>query len=240
MRSHSRVLCPTPIRSLKRTLTDLEVDYEPVSKRTRFSPGLFPTPPYSTQDEHLKESSPRCEISDWRDRLKSSLLRPLDVQDPSTTKQLAANPQLTAWLDAIPCPRTYSCPASPRTFSPPGRPHFPDHPELKRPRSCQAYFDLLWPKQPATGSFAFDSAAPKGKRARLTLASLQTMSQAQSQCAESTVPRFNPSSKGPCTSDAAYVDTLYSHGINMDLSGRKLPRELAPLKERILQTRSSP
>ena len=67
------------------------------------------------------------------------------------------------------------------------------------------------------------------------------MSQQESQYAESLVPRSNSSSnKAPGTSDAAYIDTLYSHGIVMDLSGRKIPEELKPLKERILQKRSSP
>ena len=44
----------------------------------------------------------------------------------------------------------------------------------------------------------------------------------------------------PGTSDAAYVDTLYGHGIVIDLSGRKIPQELTPLKEGILQKQLSP
>lgn len=94
---HTRdVLHPTPIRDLKRTITDLEIDSEPVSKRTRLSSDRLPTPPYSTQDEHPEQSSPLCNSSDWRERLKSSLLRPLDNNYPPTTKQLTTSPQLSA------------------------------------------------------------------------------------------------------------------------------------------------
>ena len=225
---------PTPVRDLKRTLTDLEFVSEPANKRTRLSPNQLLTPPYWSQDEHPEQSSALSDSSDWRERLKSSLLRPLDHCQP-TIKQLTANPQLSAWLDAVPYPRADSCPASPRIFSPPSCPSRSDYVELKRPRSCEACFDLVRHKRPASGS---DS---KPKRARLTLTTLQIMSQQESQYAENLVPRSNSSSnKAPGTSDATYIDTLYGHGIVMDLSGRKIPEELTPLKERILQKRSSP
>ena len=229
------VLHPTPIRDLKRTITDLEYDSEPVSKRTRLSPDPLPTPPYSTQDGHPEQSSPLCNPSDWRQRLKSSLLRPLDYHYPPTTEQLTANPQLSAWLDAVPYPRADSCPASPHIFSPPSCPSRSSYIELRRPQSCEAYFDLVRHKRPVSDS------NPKPKRARLTSITLQKMSQQGSQYAESLVPRSNTSSnKAPGTSDVAYIDTLYGHSIIIDLSGRKIPEELAPLKERILQKRSSP
>lgn len=229
------VLHPTPVRDLKRTVTDLEFGSEPASKRTRLSPDQLPTPPYSTQDGYPEQSSRLCDSSDWRERLKSSLLRRLDNHYPPSTKQLTANPQLRAWLDAVPYPRADSCPASPHIFSQPSCPSRSDYVELKRPQSCEARFDLVRHKRPVSGS------DPKPKRPRLTLTALQNMSQQESQYAESLVPRSNSSSnKAPGTSDAAYIDTLYGHGIVMDLSGRKIPEELTPLKERILQKRSSP
>ena len=67
------------------------------------------------------------------------------------------------------------------------------------------------------------------------------MPQPESQSAESLIPKSTSSSnKAPGPSDAAYVDTLYGHGIVVDLSGRKIPQELVSLKERILQKRASP
>ncbi|KAL9626382.1 MAG: hypothetical protein Q9164_007887, partial [Protoblastenia rupestris] len=229
------VFHPTPVRDLKRTLTHLAFDSEPASKRIRLSLDQLPSPPHSTRDGHPELSSRLCDSSDWRERLKSSLLRPLDNRSPPTTKQLTANPHVRAWLDPVPFPRADSCPASPRIFSRPNCPSRSDYVELKRPQSCEARFDLVRHKRPASGS---DS---KPNRARLTLAALQNMSQQASQCAENLIPRSNSSSnKAPGTSDAAYIDTLYGHGIVMDLSGRKIPAELTPLKERILQKRSSP
>lgn len=230
------VLHPTPVKILKRAFTDFEFDSEPASKRTRLSPDQLPTPPYSTQAEHPEQSSSFCDSSDWRERLKSSLLRPpLDNHYPPTIKQLTANPRLSAWLDAIPYPRADSCPARPRIFLPPSCASRSDYVELKRPQSCEARFDLVRHKRPASGS------DPKPKRARLTLTALQKMSQQESQYTESLVPRsISSSNKAPGTSDSAYIDTLYGHGIVMDLSGRKIPEELTPLKERILQKRSSP
>ncbi|KAL8831575.1 MAG: hypothetical protein Q9191_000784 [Dirinaria sp. TL-2023a] len=66
------------------------------------------------------------------------------------------------------------------------------------------------------------------------------MSQQESQYAENLVSWFNSSSnKAPGTSDATYTDTLCGHGIVMNLSERKIPEELTPLKERILQNWSS-
>ncbi|MCJ1463067.1 hypothetical protein MMC07_001672 [Pseudocyphellaria aurata] len=66
---------------------------------------------------------------------------------------------------------------------------------------------------------------PKPKRARLTLRALQKWSQQESQYIKGPVPRSKSSTnKAPGTSDAAYIDTLYGHGI----------------KERILRKRSSP
>lgn len=231
------VLCPTPVRALKRTLADLDSDSEPVSKRTRLSPDPLPTPPYSTQNEHPQQSSPLCAIPDWRQRLKSSLLRPLNNQYRPPIKQLPADSQLTAWLNAVPYPHSDSCPASPHIYSPPSCSS-----ELERSQSCPAHFDLVRPKRPASGSFALDSIEPKHTRARLTLTALQKMTQQQPQNAESVAPPSNSSSsnKPPGTSDAAYMDTLFGHGIIMDPSGRKIPQELEPLKERILQQRSSP
>lgn len=232
---HHEVLHPTPVRNLKRTLIDLEVDLEPASKRTRLSLDQLPTPPHSIQDRYPEQLNSLCDSSDWRERLKSSLLKPLDNHYPHTTKQLTANPRLSAWLDAVSHPRADSCPASPRIFSLPSSPFGSHYVQLKRPQSCEARFDLVRHKRPASGL------DPKPKRARLTLTALQRMSQQESQYAESLVPRSNSSSnKAPGTSDAAYIDTLYSHGIVMDLSGRKIPKELTPLKERILQKRSSP
>ena len=67
------------------------------------------------------------------------------------------------------------------------------------------------------------------------------MSQQELQYAESLVPGSSSSSnKAPGILDAAYIDTLYGHSIIMDLSGRKIPKELMPLKEPILQKRSPP
>ena len=229
------VLYPTPVRDLKRTVTDLELGSELASKRTRLSPDQLPTPPYSIQNGHTEQSSRLCDSSDWRERLKSSLLRPFDNHYSPTNKQLTANPQLRAWLDAIPYPRADSCPAISPIFPPPSCPSRSDYVELKRPRSCEARFDFARHKRPASGS------NPKSRRAGLTLTALQNMSQQESRYAESLGPRSNSSShKAPGTSDAAYIDTLYGHGIVMDLSGRKVPEELTPLKERILQKRSSP
>ncbi|MCJ1403355.1 hypothetical protein MMC11_006578 [Xylographa trunciseda] len=236
MSSHD-VLCPAPVRDLKRTLADLDSDSKPAGKRTRLSPYSLPTPPYSTQNEHPKQSSPLCDPPDWRQRLKSSLLRPLDNQYRPPTKQPPANSQLSAWLNAVPYPRSDSCPTIPRTYSLPSCLS-----ELERPQSCPAQFDLVRPERPASGPFAVDFIEPKHKHARLTLTALQEMSKQQPQNAESVGPPSNSSSsnKPPGTSDAAYMDTLFGHGIIMDPSGRKIPKELEPLKERILQRRSSP
>lgn len=222
------ILHPTPVRHLKRRVTELEFDSEPVSKRTRLSPDQVPTP-HSTQDGRLYDSL------NWRERLKSSLLGALDQYNPPTFKSPTANLRLRAWLDAVPYPRADSCPANPRVFSPPSCLPQSDDYEVKRPASCGARLELSRHKRPASGS------DPIFKRARLTLTSLQDMSRQESQCVESRAPRsYASSNKAPGTSDAAYIDTLYGHGIVMDLSGRKLPEELKPLKERILQERSSP
>ena len=115
------VLHPTPVWDLKRTLVDLESSSEPASKRTRLSPDQLLTPPYSSRDRHPEQSSTLNDFSDWRERLKSSLLRPLD-HCPPTIRQLTADPQLSAWLDAVAFPRADSCLASHRTFPPPSRP----------------------------------------------------------------------------------------------------------------------
>ncbi|MCJ1395232.1 hypothetical protein MMC18_008115 [Xylographa bjoerkii] len=235
MGSHD-VLCPTPVRDLKRTLADLDSDFEPASKRTRLPPNPLPTPPYSTKNEHSEQSKPLSDPPDWRHRLKSSLLRPLDTQYRPPIKQLPANSQLSAWLNAVPYHRSYSSSAIPYTCSLPS-----SLSELERPQSCPAYFDLVRPNRPASDSFALDFIEPKHKRARLTLTALQEMAQQQLQNAESIGPPFNSSSnKPPGTSDAAYMNTLFGHGIIMDSSGRKIPKELKLLKERILQQRSSP
>jgi len=67
------------------------------------------------------------------------------------------------------------------------------------------------------------------------------MSQQESQYVENLVPRFNSSSnKALDTLDATYIDTLYDHDIVMNLLERKIPKELTPLKERILHKRFSP
>ena len=67
------------------------------------------------------------------------------------------------------------------------------------------------------------------------------MSQQESQNAESLISRSNSSiNKALGTSDAAYIDTLSGHGIVMELSGRNIFEELTPLKEQMLQKRSSP
>jgi len=80
----------------------------------------------------------------------------------------------------------------------------------------------------------------KPKHARLTLTALQKMLKQESQYVESLVPWSNSlSNKALGTSDTVYIDTLYNHGIIMNLSERKIPQELAPLKEQILQKQSS-
>lgn len=241
MSSHD-IHCPTAVKDLKRTLADIDSDSESAAKRTRLSPNPLPTPPSSTQNEHPEQSSPLGDPSDWRQRLKSSLLRPLDNQYRPPTKQPTATSQVSAWLNAVPYPRSDSCPASPHKYSPPSYSPLSDHVKLERPQSCPAHFDLVSSKRPASDSFALDSIEPKRKRARLTFAALQEMSEPQSQHAESAGPRStsSTSNKAPGTSDAAYIDTLFGHGIIMDPSGRKIPKELEPLKERILQKRSSP
>lgn len=228
------VLHPTPVRDLKRTITNLEFDSEHASKRIRLLPDQLPTPPHSTQGGHPGQSSRLCGSSDWRERLRRSLLSPLiNNQCPPAAQQLAANPQLRVWLDAVPYPRAESCPASARIFSRPScRPSRSDHAEPRRSQSCEARFDLVRHARPTIGI----GSDPNPRRSRLTVKALQKMSQQESQYAESVVPRSNASSsKTPGTSDPAYIDTLYGHGIIMDLSGRKIPEELAPLKERILQ-----
>lgn len=227
---------------LKRTLAHLDSDFEPARKRTRRSLNPLPTPPFSTKDEHPDRSSPVDCPSDWRQRLKSSLLRPLDNHCWPTAKQLTAHSHLAAWLNTVPYPRTISCPASPHIHSPPSCSSPSNHATLGRRQSCPAHFDLDRPKRPASGSFALDSIEPNRKRARLTLTALQDMSQQQSQFAESVGPRSNSSSsnKPPGTSDAAYIDTLCGHGITIDSSGRKIPESLRLFKGRILQKRSSP
>ena len=145
------------------------------------------------------------------------------------------NPQLSAWLDAVPDPRADSCPAGPRVLWPSSCPSQLDDIELRRPQSCEAHFDLVRHKRPASGSYA------KSKRAPLTSIVLQEMSQQRPQYADSLAPRSNTSSnKAPGTSDAAYIDTLYGHGIIMDVSGTKIPEELEPLKKQILKERSTP
>lgn len=223
MHSHN-VLHPTPVRNLKRTLTHLEICSKSSSKRIRLSSDHLPTPPSSTPDGHSDQSNTLFEALNWRERLKSSLLRPLE--NPPSAKQLKINPELSAWLETVPFPRADSCPA---LLSQPG------FAVPRRPQSCEAHFEIVGYKQPESGS------DPKSKRARLTLAALQKMSHGQLQRPESQVPRSNSSSnKAPGTSDAMYIDTLYGHGIVMDLSGRKIPKELAQLKERILQRRNSP
>ena len=228
------VLHPTPVRDLKRTLEELEFGSQPSSKRIRLSADLLPTPPSSTHDKHSEQSK--------NQRLKSSFLKLLDNHYPPSTKQLKANPQLSAWLDTLPYPRAHSCPASPRIVSPSslGPSSFSsrsDYIEPKRPRSCEAQIELISYNRSVSSS----DLKTKSKRAQLTSAALQKMSQRQSQNAQSLGSRSTSSSKkAPGTSDAAYIDTLYCHGIVMDLSGRKVPKELTPLKERILRKRTSP
>ncbi|KAL9013569.1 MAG: hypothetical protein Q9173_001747 [Seirophora scorigena] len=217
---------------MKRTLAHLESSAEPTRKRTRLSPEQLPTPPstYSTQHDYPVQSSPLHDSSDWRKRLKASLLRPLDHPGPPTVQQIAASSQLSAWLNAVPFPRARSCPSDQQTILSPLESQVrPDSVELQRPQTCEARFDLVGHKRPESGSD------------RLTLTALHTMPQPESQSAESLIPKSTSSSnKAPGPSDAAYVDTLYGHGIVMDLSGRKIPQELVSLKERILQKRASP
>lgn len=50
------VFYSTLVRNLKRTLIDLEYDFELASKRTRLLLDQLPTSFYSTQDEHSKRS----------------------------------------------------------------------------------------------------------------------------------------------------------------------------------------
>ena len=229
------VLHPTPRRDLKRTVANLEFDSEPASKRIRLSPDQLPTPPYSIQERHPEQSDPLRNPPNWRQWLKSSLLRSVRNHYPPTTNQFAPNPPLSAWLDAIPHPRPNSCPASPRIIWPTSCPSRSDYIELKRPKSCEAHFDLVMYERPTSGL------DPKRKPARLTSIPLQKMSHQNSQYANNLASRTTSAdTRAPGPSDAAYIDTLYGHGIVMDLSGRKIPEELTTLKDRILQRRSSP
>jgi len=227
------VLHSTLVRNLKRTLIDLEFVSKPASKRTRLSPDQLPTPPYSSQDGHLEQSSTLSDSSDWRERLKSSLLRPLD-HCSSTIKQLTTNSQLSAWLDAVSYSRVDFCLVSSRIFSSSSCSSRSNYVEFKRSQSCEACFDLVRHKRSTSDSNS------KFKRARLTLTTLQKMSQQESQYVENLVPRFNfLSNKALDTLDATYIDTLYDHDIVMNLLGRKISKELTPLKERILHKRFS-
>ncbi|KAI4212577.1 MAG: hypothetical protein LQ349_009345, partial [Xanthoria aureola] len=212
------VIQPTPVRHLKRTLAHLESFAEPTRKRTCLSPNQLITPPSTDYS------------SEWRKRHKSSLLGSLNNSRPPTIQQFATNSRLGAWLDTIPFPRARSCPsAQDIILSPPESRSPPDPITLQRPRTCEARLDLV-------GDIRLASRSD-----RLTLTALQTMPQPESQSSESLVPKSTSSSnKAPGPSDAAYVDTLYGHGIVMDLSGRRIPQELVSLKERILQKRASP
>lgn len=227
------VLHPTPVRYLKRTLSELEFGSKPSSKRIRLSPDHLPTPPSSTHEKHHKKSNIPYKFLNQKKPLKSSLFRPLVSHYLPSTNQPKANPRLSAWLETVPFPRASSCPATPYRVSPSSFSFLSDSVELKRPRSCEAHFELISHARPVSSS--------DPKRTPLTLATLQNMSERQSQYAQSLVPKSNSSSnKAPGASDAAYIDTLYGHGIVMDLSGRKIPKELTPLKERILSKRTSP
>lgn len=210
---------PKPVGELKRTLTDSECDSGPASKRTRLSPDQLPTPPNSIKGDHLSQFNFLRDCPDWRQRLKSSLLKPLDTQHPPTTKPHTTNPCVDAWLNAVPYPRS---------FSPPSYASRPGQVERKGPKSCEARFDL-------------GRSDPQPGGAKLTFATLQKMSRQDSQSIGNVVPRSKSSGNqthGP--SDPRYRDTLYAHGIVVDLSGQKVPQELVSLKERILQRRSSP
>ena len=232
MYSHD-VLHPTPVRNLKRTLTDIEFVSELANKRIRLSSNQLSTSFYSSLNEHLEQFSIFSDSSNWRERLKSSLLRFLD-HCSSAIKQFTIDSQLSVWLDAVSYSRSDFCSVSSRIFSQLSCSSRSDYVEFKRSQSCEACFDLVRHKRSASDLNS------KLKRARLTLTTLQKMSQQESQYAENFVSRFNFSSnKAFSISDATYIDTLYDHDIVMNLSERKISEELTSLKERILQKRFS-
>ncbi len=228
---HHDVLHSTFVRDLKRTLIDLELF---AIKRTRSSSDQLSTSSYSTQNEHSEKFNSLCDSSNWRKRLKSSLLKSLDKHYSSIIKQLTINSQLSVWLDAVSYSRVDFCSVNSRIFSSSSFSSRSNYIELKRSQSCEARFNLVRHKQSVRSSNS------KSKRFRLTLTTLQKMSQQESQYAESLVSRFNFSSnKAFDISDAAYINTLYDHDIVMNLSERKISEELTSLKERILQRRFS-
>lgn len=233
MHSHN-VLHLTLMRDLKCTLTDLEFNSELASKCTWLLLDQLSTSSYLTQDEHSEQFSFLCNSLNWQEWLKSSLLRPLDSHYLFTIKQVTVNSQLSAWLDAVLYSCTDFCSASPHTFLSLSCLSWSDHIELKHSQSCEAHFNLIKHKQ------SVSSLNLKLKHIRLTLMTLQKMSKQESQYVESLVPQFNSSSnKALGTSNAVYIDTLYGHSIIMNLSERKIPQELVPLKEWILQKQSS-
>ena len=216
--SSDGILSPSPVRNLKRPLTDLDSDWE--------LPNPLPSSPYT---------HPR--LSNTGKRLKPSLLRAFDHQHRPAVRQLTADSNLSAWLNAVPDPRPISCPATQSALPNSSAKSL----EAERPGSCPPYFDLVRPRRATNGDLVPNSIEPNRKRARLTLTAFQEMSQQQSQYSENTGPRsISSSNKQPGTSDAAYIDTLYGHGIIIDPSGRKIPKELENLKSEILKQRSSP
>ena len=186
-----QVLQPTPVRHLKRTLANHESSAEPTRKRLacRQSHCQLLLPPIRP-NKSIMQSSPLGDSSDWRKRLKSSLLRP---QGPPTIQQFVANSQLSAWLNALPFPRARSCPSDQQTIiSPPENRVRPDSVELRRPQTREARFDLVGHKRPTSRSDW------------LSLTAFHTMPQPESRSAESLIPKSTSSSNkalGP--SDAA-------------------------------------
>ncbi len=113
---------------------------------------------------------------------------------------------MSAWFDAIFNPRVDFYSTSSRIFSSSSYSSRSNYVEFKRPQSCEACFDLIRHK----GSTSDLNSKPK--RVRLTLTTLQKMSQQESQYVENLVSQFNFSSnKALDILDATYIDTLYDH-----------------------------
>ena len=228
------ILQPTPVRNLKRTLTNVEFNLESASKRILLSLDQLSTPSNSAQDRYSEQLNPLWSSSNWREELESSFLRSFGNHRPHINKQLTIDLRLSAWLDTVSRPRASSCPTN-RIFSPPSSSSRSDYIQLQRPQNCEACIELVRHKKSAS------NLKSKPKRACLTVTAFQKMSQQKAQYAKSLVPQSNFSSnKTPGISNVAYIDTLYSHDIVMNFSGRRIPKKLTSLKERILQKRSSP
>lgn len=223
------ILHPMPVRYLKRKMTQFESNSEPASKRTQQSTDQMPAL-LSMENIYPEQHCCLCASLKGKERSKSILfeplesLEPLDNHQPPTIEYLTTNSQLKAWLDAIPDHRILS-PSN----------GLPQSADPIRPTSCEAESNFFQHQRPAND---LDSIA---QRAQLTSTALRNMALPESVFAKSVASQsIISTNKAPGTSDNIYLDTLYSHGIILDLSGRKIPEELLPLKSRILQRRGSP